>query len=111
MGKNGVVWGVCPVKIGYNYSYGDTSRAYPASCRSSPVTLRGEKNKPYTDDEIVQMVKRDRESKDWFTTEHWRNKGVPEEQVEFTINGRQVTIYNWSSEKPFTDEHIERVTR
>jgi len=79
--------------------------------RTSPVTLRGEKNKPYTDDEIVQMVKRDRESKDWFTTEHWRNKGVPEEQVEFTINGRQVTIYNWSSEKPFTDEHIERVTR
>lgn len=79
--------------------------------RVSPVVIGGKKNEPYTDDEIIQMVKRDRESKDWFTTEHWRNKGIPEEQIEFAINGRQVTVYNWSSEKPFTDEHIERATR
>lgn len=57
------------------------------------------------------MVKTDRESQDWFTSEKWRNKGMSEEQIEFAVNGRQITVYNYSEKKPFTDEHIQGAER
>lgn len=79
--------------------------------RVYPVISEGKKNEPYRDEEIIQMVKKDRESKDWFLAEHWRKKGTPTEQIEFTINGRQITVYNYNQDKPFTDDHIQRTSR
>src|SRR3989338_4674056 len=84
----------------------NSDEAQYSEWRVSPVTIGGKKNEPYTDEEIIKTVKTDRESKDWFTYEHWRNKGMPAEQIEFAVNGKQVTVYNWNQEKPFTDEHI-----
>lgn len=81
------------------------------SWRVNPIRFGKRENEPRTDDEIVKEVAREREGKDWFTYEYWREKGLPEEQIEFQINGRQVTIYNWNRDKHFTDEHIERARR
>lgn len=76
--------------------------------RVSPVRFGGQDNEPYTDDQILEMLRQQKEAEEWYTIEHWRKKGVPQEQVEFSINGQQVTIYNFNSEKPLTDEHLER---
>lgn len=56
-------------------------------------------------------VRKQREKQDWFTDASWREKGVPEEQLEFQINGRQVTVYNWNKEKPFDAEHVDAAKR
>ncbi len=101
---------LAPLPFAYQRTHNPDEAQY-SEWRVSPVTIGGKKNEPYTDEEIIKMVKRDRESKDWFITEHWRNKGMPVEQIEFGINGRQVTVYNYNQEKPFTDEHIERASK
>lgn len=67
--------------------------------RVSPVRFGGKDNEPYTDEQIVEMVRQQKETEQWYTLEHWRKKGEPQEQVEFTINGQQVTIYNFNSEE------------
>lgn len=64
-----------------------------------------------TDEEILGMVRKEKEGQEWFMSKYWRNKGMPSEQVEFTINGRQITVYNYAKEKPFTDEHIQRAQK
>ncbi len=79
--------------------------------RVSPVSIVGVPNEPRTDQEIIEMIKREREGRDWFTSEYWRNKGIPEEQVEFQVNGQAITVYNWNKDKPFTDEHIQKAQR
>lgn len=79
--------------------------------RVSPVSFAGVPNEPRTDQEIIEMIKREREGKDWFTSEYWRSKGLPEEQIEFQMNGQAITVYNWNKDKPFTDEHIQKAQR
>lgn len=86
----------------------DATQAQYTEWRVSPISFVDEENKPRTDDEIIEMIKREREGRDWFTSEYWRKKGVPEEQVEFEINGRQITVYNFNKEKSFTDEHAKK---
>jgi len=76
--------------------------------RVSPVVFEGQDNLPRTDEEIIEFVKREHESKQWFTDGYWRKKGVPAEQLEFAINGRSITVYNFNAEKPFSDDHIAR---
>lgn len=89
----------------------DPAQAAFKEWRVSPVTIRGQKNEPRTDGEILSMVRREKEGKEWFTADYWREKGMPSEQIEFTVNGRQITVYNYGKDKPFTDEHIERAQR
>jgi len=79
--------------------------------RVSPVVFEGQKNEPRSDEEIVQSVQKQHEEKQWYTFEYWRKKGLPAEQLKFTIDGRQITLYNFNSEKPFTDEHLKRIKR
>ncbi len=79
--------------------------------RVSPVYLAGEKNDPKTDESIIESVKRQRKGKDWFTYDSWREKGMPKEQLEFQVGGSQITVYNFSGEKPFTDEHVEKAQK
>lgn len=81
------------------------------SQRRVPLGIGSRGRKPYTDEEVLQMVIRDKGRKDWFTSEQWRDKGMPAEQIEFFLNGRQITVYNYNQEKPFTDEHVERAKR
>lgn len=89
----------------------DSERASYREWRVSPVVFEGEQNKPRTDEEIVESVRKQHEAKEWYTQEYWRGKGLPSEQLEFTINGRQITLYNFNSEVPFTDEYITRTQR
>lgn len=98
-----------PLPFTYERVYEPTQAEYRQ--RRVPLGIGSRGKKPYTDEEILQMVKRDRESKDWFTSEQWRNKGMPAEQIEFALNGRQITVYNYNQEKLFTDEHVERAKR
>lgn len=76
--------------------------------RVSPVKFEGQDNPPRTDEEIVEFVRKEHEAKQWFTSEYWRKKGTPAEQIEFTINGRKITVYNFNAEKPFSDDHITK---
>ena len=76
--------------------------------RVSHVRFEGQENPPRTDEEIIEFVKREHEAKQWFTSEYWRKKGAPTEQIEFAINGRSITVYNFNAEKPFSDDHIAR---
>jgi len=79
--------------------------------RVLPVQLEGQANLPRTDEEIIESVKRQHEAKQWFTSEYWRKKGKPVEQTEFTINGKPLTVYNFNSERSFSDEHIAQAVR
>lgn len=83
-----------------NYTYDQNS--------GLDIKIEGIPNKLSTDEEIIETIKKEREDKDWFTNEYWRNKGLPEEQIEFQVNAQTVTIYNWNKDKPFTDEHIQK---
>lgn len=76
--------------------------------RISPVSFDGKANLPRADNQIVGMVKEQREMKDWFLTEDWRKKGQPSEQIEFSINDSPITLYNWNNNNSFTEEHIVR---
>lgn len=79
--------------------------------RVSPVSIVGIPNRPRTDQEIIEMIKREREGKDWFTSEYWRKKGLPEEQIEFQLNGQAIIVYNWNKDELFTDEHIQKTQK
>lgn len=65
----------------------------------------------FTDEQILRRVKRARENKDWFTSPEWRKKGMPFEQIEILINNAPITIYNYSQQRPFTQEHIAETTK
>lgn len=79
--------------------------------RVSRIVFGGKKNKPKTDEELAEVVKRKRESKDWFLSEYWRKKGVPQEQIEFQVGEKPISVYNYSQEQPFTDEHMARMQK
>lgn len=87
----------------------DSTQYHP--WRVNPVRFGGKENKPRTDEEILEEVRKDREDRDWFTYEYWRDKGIPEEQIEFQINDQQITVYNWNKDISFTDEHVQRAQK
>lgn len=89
----------------------DPSRAAFEVWRVSPVVVDGQPNEPKTDEAILESVRRQHEAKEWYTSEYWRKKGQPTEQIEFTVNGRQVTIYNYNKEIFFSEDHIRRTQR
>lgn len=92
------------------FKYEQTHTPNQAAYRGRRIPLMSP-NEPRTDQEIIEMIKRERETKDWFISEYWRKKGLPEEQIEFQINGQPITLYNWNKDKPFTDEHIQRAQK
>ena len=79
-------------------------RAQYREWRVNPVTIKGQKNLPRTDEEIIESIRREHEEKEWFTSKYWREKGPPAEQIEFTINGKTITVYNFNAKKPFSDD-------
>jgi len=79
--------------------------------RVSPIVFAGQENPPRTDEEIVELVRREHEAKQWFTSEYWRKKGLPAEQLEFAINGSAITVYNFNAERPFSDDHVARAVK
>lgn len=84
----------------------DPNQAQFHDDRISRVKLSGKENKPQTDEKILAPIIEAKERERWVTYEYWRKKGLPQEQVEFKIGDKQVTIYNFSKEKPFSDDHI-----
>lgn len=74
--------------------------------RALPMILDGEKIESLSDDEILESVKAEKEAKCWHTSEYWRKKGMPDEQVDFLVNYLPITFYNYNKEKPLADEHI-----
>jgi len=89
----------------------DPADAQYQEWRVSPVVFEGQANEPIPDEEIVDSVRKQHESKQWYTQEYWRKKGIPSEQIEFSIDGRQITVYNFNKDKPFTDEHVDRAEK
>lgn len=86
----------------------DPSQAQFTILRVPIQTVGEEKPTHRTNSEIIEMVRDRKEGQEWFFYEYWRVKGVPKEQIELQVGEQQITIYNFSQEKPFTDEHIER---
>ncbi|MFA4827140.1 MAG: hypothetical protein WC596_02705 [Candidatus Shapirobacteria bacterium] len=77
--------------------------------RISPIHFHSApKNEPYTDEQIVDTIRQKKINASWFTSEYWRQKGTPQEQIEITVNNQPITIYNYNSEKPLTDEHLKQ---
>ncbi len=79
--------------------------------RVYPVYFENQENPPRTDEEIIESVKKQHEAKQWYTTEYWLKKGLPAEQIELTINGRSITVYNFNTEKPFSDKHVDSTVK
>ncbi len=78
--------------------------------RISPVrVVGGQENEPRSDEAILERVRKDREARDWFTEEYWRVKGEPHEQVEFEIDDKNITLYNWNNEASIDEQHIKRL--
>lgn len=99
-----------PLPFTYERTFDPKQAAYQ-EWRISRISFAGKKNEPKTDDQIVEAVKRQREGTDWFLSEYWRKKGLPQEQLEFLVGEQPITIYNYSQEKPFTDEHVVRMQK
>lgn len=79
--------------------------------RVSPVSIVGEPNNPRSEEEIVALIKKQKEDGQWYYSEYWREKGVPSEQIDIKIGDSSITVYNWNKDKPFTDFHIEKIQR
>lgn len=99
-----------PLPFTYQRTHNPEEAAYK-EWRVNPVTIGKRKNQPRSDEEIVESVKYHREGEDWFTWDYWREKGTPQEQVEFSVDGKPITVYNFSPDKPFTEDHLERAKR
>lgn len=89
----------------------DETKATDREWRVSPVTFVGSENKPRTDNELLERIRERREQKDWFISEYWRKKGQPNEQLEFEVGGKPITVYNFNQDKLFTDAHITRAQK
>lgn len=89
----------------------DAGQAEYREWRISPISFPGKDNEPRTDAKIIEMIRQEREGRDWFTSEYWRSKGIPQEQIEFQVEGQSITVYNWNKDKAFNDEHIQRAQR
>lgn len=96
-----------PVPFQYIRTYDpeETKYMFP---RVSPVSVAGKENLPFTDEELVERVRMEEEGQEWFTTPYWRAKGDPTQQIEFTVDGMPVTLYNFNQERPLSEDHLDR---
>ncbi len=54
------------------------------------------------------FAKNRKEKSQWYYAPEWRKKGLPQEQIELTVEGKgQITIYNFNHETQLTDEHLK----
>jgi len=97
-----------PLPFTYQRTFNPEQARYK-QWRISPVSIVGKKNEPKTDAKIIESVRQQRESTDWFLSDYWRKKGIPQEQIEFQVGEQPITIYNYNHEKPFTDDHLARM--
>lgn len=90
----------------------DASVSQYSHKRISGIQVVGEpQNEPRSDDDIVGRVKNDFEGSQWYYLEYWRRKGLPSEEIHFQLGDRIITLYNFNSEIPFSDERIEETNR
>lgn len=99
-----------PLPFSYQQTL-DKKEAQFKEWRVSPVSIVGKPNNPRSEEEIVNLVKRQKEDEQWYYSEYWRKKGLPSEQIDFQIGDSSVTVYNYNKDEPFTDEHIKKAQR
>lgn len=97
-----------PLPFKYERTF-DPLLAQYSEWRISPVRIVGQKNQPASDDIILARVKRGREKKDWFFQDYWREKEQPQEELEFDVNGKPITLYNFCKDQLISNEHISRL--
>ncbi len=66
---------------------------------------------PFTDEQIVERVKSQAEGREWYFDSYWREKGLPEEQIEFMVGDRQLMLYNFNKEISVSDEHLDKARK
>lgn len=91
----------------FNYKKTDDLEKATYKIPRKKLIVWGKENPFKTDEEILKEVVKEREKTDWFIDKKWREKGQPEEQIEFEINGEKITIYNFCKEKQITDKQVE----
>ncbi len=86
----------------------DPKKADYREWRVSPVVIGKEENQPKSDKEIIESIKRQHEAREWYTSGYWREKGLPLEQLDITIDNHPITIYNYNGERPLTEVHVTK---
>jgi hypothetical protein len=87
-----------PAKAGYTHR-----RVSGIRIDNNPPTI-------FTNERILDIVKEKHESSEWYYAEYWRKKGTPQEQIAFQVGEQKITLYNFSAEKPVTDDHLQRMS-
>lgn len=93
------------------FKYEETDNPEKADYREwriSPVVFDGKENQPKSDEEIVESIKKQHEAKEWYTSAYWREKGTPLEQLDITIDGHPIIVYNYNEKSHLTEEHVVR---
>lgn len=72
------------------------------SSNANLVVGRGDK----TDEELLGAVQERAKLEYWWLTDYSKEWGMPKEQIEVSINGKQIVIYNFNSEIPFNDKYL-----
>lgn len=71
--------------------------------------VRTKDKPPPTDYELAKDAKLKKENENWFFQDYWREKGQPQEQLEFDVNGKPITLYNFCKDQLISNEHIFRL--
>lgn len=74
----------------------------------SDTYCEGEKKNDSQINKEIEEIKELHKEKKWFTTDNYRRKR-PNEQVEFSINDKNITFYNFNKEKELSESHIEKI--
>ncbi|MCK9447333.1 hypothetical protein M0Q50_10825, partial [bacterium] len=56
----------------------------------------------------IEEIKELHKEREWFTSDYFRKK-LLSEQVDFLIDNKSITFYNFNKEKELSEEHIEKV--
>lgn len=75
------------------------------------VRLPGESKELPSDEVMLKRVVHEKEGSKWYFSKEWREKGLPQEQIEFKIGDKKITVYNFNRDKQFTDEHIAKTSK
>ena len=90
----------------------DPDKADYKKYRKNRIVWEGEEPEKYTDEQIIESVKHEKEFEEWYTSPYWRAKGLPYEQVDLRIGEeRKITMYNYDDENELTEEHLESAKR
>lgn len=59
------------------------------------------------DKDIYKEIQKTLERNYWWISEHWKEKGLPKEQIEIKIGDHKITVYNFNKDIEFSDKHTK----